>query len=384
MEQIILGLIIGGVIGFFIHKFLFANKNQVPQEIVNKLNTEVSDFKTKLEVKDKELELTKSHLKDQLSFKSEMLENVSKSVTEVTQKEQKPYIAEMTKESQRLNTELQKLEQQKEKLDLKEKEITQMHSQYLIKKEYNASVRGLNSQQVMERVIKSSGYEPGKHVLFDKKIDGINGRPDATLIYPKGKKICCDSKAPLAKFDELIDAGRKGDEEKIKSLKNDFGKAIIDHINWLAGKEYQKAKNSEDYILMFLPSAEHEQMARECVQFWQKDLDKYAQEKKIYVVSPNTFTPYIQTIYDLWQTHENTESVEETLYIVKNAFNAAKIFAEKIIRTKEKISSAYNEADGLERSYKSTFKNATKKVEEAGYSDDNVVKIKEIFDKKDD
>lgn len=384
MEQLIIILLVGIVVGFFIYKFFFANKKIESVEIITQLKKEISDYKIKLGVKESELELTKKHLKEQLTFKSEMLDKVSKSVSEATQKEQKPYILEMSKEAQRLNTESQKIEQQKEKLEIKEREITQMHSQFLIKKEYNASVRGLNSQQVMERVIKSSGYESGKHVLFDKKIEGIKGRPDATLLYPKGRKICCDSKAPLAKFDELVDAGRKGDEDKIKSLKTDFGKAIIDHINWLSGKEYQKAKNSEDFILMFLPSSEHEQMARECVQLYQKDLDQYAQEKNICVVSPNTFTPYIQTAYAIWQMHENSESAEETINVVKNAFNAAKILSEKILKTKDKIGSAYDEAESLEKSYNSTFKKATKRVEEAGYSDDNVIKIKNQIEKNED
>lgn len=384
MEQIILILITGIIIGFLIHKIFFSKKNNNSPELINNLQKEINEYKTKLEVKENELEITKKHYLEQLSFKSEMLDNVSKSITEVTQKEQKPYIVEMAKEAQRLNTATQNIEKQKEKVEMKERELSQMHAQYLIKREYNASVRGLDSQQVMERVIKSSGYVPGKHVIFDKKIDGIKGRPDATLIYPKERKICCDSKAPLAKFDQLVDAGRQGNDEKIKSLKVEFGKAVIDHINWLSSKEYQKAKNSEDFILMFLPSSEHEHMARECVQLWQKDLDRYAQDKNIYVVSPNTFTPYIQTAYSIWQLHENAESAEETLNIVKNAFNAAKILQEKIVRTKSKIGSAYEEAEGLEKSYNSTFKNATKKVEEAGYSDENVVTIKKHIEKRED
>ena len=59
----------------------------------------------------------------------------------------------------------------------------------------------------MERIITSSGYEVGKSVIFNKKQDGINGIPDATLIYPSSRKICADAKAPLGKFDQIIDAG---------------------------------------------------------------------------------------------------------------------------------------------------------------------------------
>ena len=115
-----------------------------------------------------------------------------------------------------------------------------------------------------------------------------------------------DAKAPLAQFDSIIDAGQKGDEERIKKLKTEFGKKIIDHIDWLSGRKYETAKNAEDYVLMFLPSAVHEQMARESVNLFQKDLDEYARNKKIYVVGPSTLTPYVQTASALWQMHENT------------------------------------------------------------------------------
>ena len=104
MEQIILILITGIIIGFLIHKIFFSKKNNNSPELINNLQKEINEYKTKLEVKENELEITKKHYLEQLSFKSEMLDNVSKSITEVTQKEQKPYIVEMAKEAQRLNT----------------------------------------------------------------------------------------------------------------------------------------------------------------------------------------------------------------------------------------------------------------------------------------
>ena len=80
----------------------------------------------------------------------------------------------------------------------------------------------------------------------------------------------------------------------------------------LALSEDEKAKKFEDYLLMFLPSSVHEQMARECVQLFQKDLDEQARKKKIYCQSRN-ITPYVQNAYALWTLHENTQSAEETL-----------------------------------------------------------------------
>lgn len=378
-----ISLLFGATLIYLYYRKKISNLVDENLEIKKNLDStkeKLNESEAKNLVKDKEIELITKNSSEKLEFKNQMIEAVGKSVAETTQKEQKPYITELAKEAQRLNTESQKIEQQKKDQELKEKEIMRMHAEANIKKEYSSSARGLDCQQVMERIIMSSGYERGKSVIFDKKQDGIKGRPDATLIYPLGRKICCDAKAPLGKFDEIIDAGQKGDEEKIKKLKSEFGKKIIDHVDWLSGKEYERAKNSEDYILMFLPSAVHEQMARECTQLYQKDLDQYAHSKKIYVVSPGTFTPYVQSAYALWQMHENTQSAEDTLKIVRKAFDAARILAEKIVSTKKQIGTAYKGAEELEKSYNSTFQQATKKVSESGYSDENVIKIKKLYE----
>lgn len=380
-----LGLFLGAtLIHFFNRKKIsdLTNENLEIKKDLNITKEKLNETEADNLVKDKEIELINKNSSEKLEFKNQMIEAVGKSVSETTQKEQKPYLIELAKEAQRVNTELQKVEQQKKELELKDKEIMRMHAQANMKKEYDPIARGLDCQQVMERIIMSSGYERGKSVIFDKKQDGIEGRPDATLIYPLGRKICCDAKAPLAKFNEIIDAGQKGDEEKIKKLKGEFGKKIIDHIDWLSGKEYERAKNSEDYILMFLPSAVHEQMARECTQLHQKDLDQYAHKKNIYVVSPGTFTPYVQNAYALWQMHENTMSAEETLKVVKQAFSAARILAEKIVITKKQIGTAYKGAEDLEKSYNSTFQQATKKVADSGYDDENIEKLKKIHSKQ--
>ena len=82
--------------------------------------------------------------------------------------------------------------------------------------------------------------------------------------------------------------------------------------------------------------------------------------------------------------HENTQSAEDTLKIVRKAFDAARILAEKIVSTKKQISTAYKGAEDLEKSYNSTFQQATKKISEYGYHDENVVKLKEIHEKQND
>ena len=344
---------------------------------IDAIKAKLTEAEKRVSVRDAEIKLISESMADKLKFKDEMLEVIASQTADG----QKPYLEELIKDSQRLKEEATKIEKQKSENDLKERELLRLQAEANIKKEYSSTARGLDCQQVMERIITSSGYEVGKSVIFNKKQDGIKGIPDATLIYPSSRKICVDAKSPLGKFDEIIDAGLKGNDQEIKKLKIEFGKKILDHLDWLSGRGYERAKNSEDYILMFLPSSVHEQMARECVQLFQKDLDEQARKKKIYIVSPGTFTPYVQNAYALWTLHENTQSAEETLAIVRKAFNAARILGTKILNTKKQIKTAYDGAKELETSYNSTFIRASDQVTDTGYKDENVVKIKELGDK---
>ena len=375
MEPTILGIAIGVVIGFLIHKYMFSRKNEQSPEAINQLNSEINEYKTKLEVKDKELELQESNYKSLLAFKEEMLKEVAKSVKDTTQDEQAPYIKKLIEETEKVKNDAAQLENEKKDFERDKKLAERKNDEALIKGKYSINVRGVNSEDVMQQVILNSGFVEGKNVQFRKKQDGIAGIPDATLIYPKGRKVICDSKAPLDKFDEIIEAGQIGDKDKITRLNSEFGKNVINHIDDLSGKNYQEAKDSMDFIIMFLPSETHVHVARECVQLHQKDLDEYAMEKNILIVGPSSFYPYVNKINELWKHHENIENRDKALKILKGAFKAIRIVAEKIERTKRKINDAADEAEDLDKSYNSTFKRAAEKVQETDYSDEEIDKV---------
>ena len=375
MEQILLGIAIGVVIGFLIHKYIVNKKDAQSPELIKKLELEANELRTKLEVKDKELELQKTNHQEQIAFKEEMLNEISKSVKDTTKDEQAPYITKLIEQTEKVKNDAAQLENDKKDFERDKKLAERKNDEALIKGKYSINVRGVNSEDVMQQVILNSGFVEGKNVQFRKKQDGISGIPDATLNYPKGRKVICDSKAPLDKFDEIIEAGQIGDKDKIAKLKSEFGKSVISHIDDLSRKEYQKAKDSMDFIIMFLPSETHVHVARECIQLHQKDLDEYAMDKNIMIVGPSSFYPYVSKINELWKHHENIESRDKALKILKSAFKAIRIVAEKIDRTKRKINDAADEAEDLDKSYNSTFKRAAEKVQETDYSDEEIDKV---------
>ena len=387
MEQVMLGLAIGVVIGFLIHKYVFSKKNMQSHEMISQLELSLNEYKTKVEVKDREIQLQESNHQGMLAFKEDMIKEVASSVKDTTQEEQKPYITTLIREAEKIKSDSVKLESDKKDFERDKKLAERKNDEALIKGKYSINVRGVNAEDVMQQVILNSGFVKGKNVQFQKKQYGISGIPDATLIYPGGRKVICDSKAPLDKFDEIIEAGQNGDRDTIVRLNSEFGKNVIKHIDSLSIKDYQKAKDSMNFIIMFLPSETHVHAARECVQLHQKDLDEYAMDKNIMIVGPSSFYPYINQINELWKQHENIETQDQALKILKEGFRSVRILADRIEGTKTKINAAAAEVEALDKSYNSTFIRAAEKVNDTGFSDeeiDKVLKDKSIIsDKKD-
>ena len=376
MEFLIIGAGIGLVFGVAITRLFFPKKYYETKEIYDEeLVNNFNSLKTDYEVLKKELEMNIARKNEMLDFKNDMLREVKSTVKETTQEGQAPYIKKLISDSENVKSQLVDLENKKKDLERDKQLAERKNDEALLKGKYSINVRGVNSEDVMQQVILNSGFIEGKNVWFRKKQAGINGIPDATLTYPKGRKVICDSKAPLDKFDEIIEAGQIGDRDKITKLNAEFGKNVIKHVDDLSSKNYQKAVNSMDFVIMFLPSENHVRIARDCVQLHQKNLDDYAFEKNILVVGPSSFYPYVSKINELWKHHENIATQDNTLKVIKFAFKAIRILSELVDKTRKKIDEAARAAEDLDKSYNSTFTRAAEKVKDAGFSDDEIDKI---------
>ena len=376
MEFLIIGAGIGLVFGVAITRLFFPKKYYETKEIYDEeLVNNFNSLKTDYEVLKKELEMNIARKNEMLDFKNDMLREVKSTVKETTQEGQAPYIKKLITDSENVKSQLVDLENKKKDLERDKQLAERKNDEALLKGKYSINVRGVNSEDVMQQVILNSGFIEGKNVWFRKKQAGINGIPDATLTYPKGRKVICDSKAPLDKFDEIIEAGQIGDRDKITKLNAEFGKNVIKHVDDLSSKNYQKAVNSMDFVIMFLPSENHVRIARDCVQLHQKNLDDYAFEKNILVVGPSSFYPYVSKINELWKHHENIATQDNTLKVIKFAFKAIRILSELVDKTRKKIDEAARAAEDLDKSYNSTFTRAAEKVKDAGFSDDEIDKI---------
>jgi DNA recombination protein RmuC len=104
------------------------------------------------------------------------------------------------------------------------------------------------------------------------------------------KLIPIDAKFPLDNFERMVDA--QGDAERELHEKA-FGRDVKGHIDAIAQKYVKPAEGTYDFAFMYLPV---EGIYYELVCGRTGQLLAYAHDRRVFPVSPTTFTAYLQVI----------------------------------------------------------------------------------------
>ena len=103
------------------------------------------------------------------------------------------------------------------------------------------------------------------------------------------KLVPVDAKFPLDNFERLVEA----DEAERALHERAFARDLKGHVDAIAQKYIRPAENTFDFALMYLPS---ESVYYELVCGKTGELLKYAHGKRVFPVSPTTFTSQLQVI----------------------------------------------------------------------------------------
>ena len=186
------------------------------------------------------------------------------------------------------------------------------------KLEYSGNLRGQQGEAALKKIINQSTiYIENKNVFYGKEIPGTREKPDVRIQPTEDTMIIADSKAPLFEFDEYFEAMENDDKQKIQQLKTAVAEKIIERIKELAKKKYSEAECAFEHVLLFLPTEQHVQVAREATQLLQKDLDEYAFERKIIITGPRNFSRDLNWAEKLLQMKKTYDSENATLKMMK-------------------------------------------------------------------
>ena len=181
--------------------------------------------------------------------------------------------------------------------------------------------QGIWGEMVLYKVLELSGLR--EDVEYKKEVnlkqDNKTYRPDVIVYLPDNREVIIDAKTSLNAYQEYI---ATNDESYIKS----HIQAIKNHIKTLADKKYENLEgvNSLDFVFMFVPIENALMLALEN----DKELFEFAFKNRVLLVSPTTLLAALRAIESSWRYERQIKNIQEVIKSAENLYDKVRGFTE--------------------------------------------------------
>lgn len=192
-------------------------------------------------------------------------------------------------------------------------------------------------KDLLEQVIPRDSFVMQYKFRSGNVVDAIIKTRDK--IYP------IDSKFPLENFNKIE---KTKDEKEKKQLAREFISDVRKHIRSVSDKYIVPEEGTVDFAIMYIPS---ESLYYEVITKYNEELNNYAIERKVFLVSPNSFFYFLRTVMLGMEGQKLEENSKKILELLQTLQKDNKIFGEglsildrHVTNTKnsmEKVSSQY-------------------------------------------
>lgn len=395
---IVIGLIIGGVVGFYLGKSrsaarvasleteLYASKEQLKtmeQELAaaeevreeNKnLNAQISALNEKLKAEGEKLEWVgeaENYLKDAFkALASSVLESNAdeflkrareqldtllarvKGDLSTHKEELKGLVGPLSKSLEELDKQVRELESKREGAyktleqhlnDLAKAQEELQTSNIELKQALKApTARGRWGEFQLRRVVEMAGM--AEHVDFDEQVTTDEGRPDMIVYMPNNGILPVDSKAPqMEAFFSAVEA--QDDSTRNKHLK-ELVRTMQQRVKELSNRSYwSHFDRAPEFVVMYVPS----EACLSTVFQLDPQLFENAARQHVLITSPVTLLAVLRAVAYGWQQHEIAESAREITEAALELYRRFNKFLEHFQKTGTRLSQAveaYNSAVG--------------------------------------
>ncbi len=190
---------------------------------------------------------------------------------------------------------------------------------------------------VLEKVLEMSGLRKGEEYKIQAGIS--EGRPDATVFLPEGRRVYIDAKTSFASWDSYVNA--QTEEEKEVYLKQ-FTDSVKSHITGLAKREYSADEKSPDYVLMFIPiEGCYSMMFCENCTLW-----NLAWKNGIMPVSPSTLLAALKIINSFYVVDRQNKNAMEISTICAGMLDKFAALLQDLLKIRTNLESTLKKLNG--------------------------------------
>lgn len=203
-------------------------------------------------------------------------------------------------------------------------------------------VRGSWGETQLKRVAEIAGMV--ERCDFDLQLTGKAGdktvRPDMRVNLAEGKHLYVDAKVPLTAF---LDAAEAADDEQARTEHlARYARHVKGHVDALSAKQYWKAAETPEFVVLFLPNEAFFAVALEQV----PDLYDYAAARDVVLATPTTLIGMLRAVAYGWKQAALAESAAEVFKLGRELHEKLGLMGSRVDRLGRALRgavTAYNE-----------------------------------------
>jgi DNA recombination protein RmuC len=202
-------------------------------------------------------------------------------------------------------------------------------------------IRGSWGETQLKRVAEIAGMMErcDFDLQYTAKADERTVRPDMKVNLAEGKHIFVDSKVPLSAF---LDAAETDDERLKAEYLLKYAKNVKAHVDQLSSKQYWKAAETPEFVVLFLPNEIFFATALDQI----PDLYEYAGHRDVVLATPTTLIGMLRAVAYGWKQAALAESAAEVFKLGRELHEKLGLMGnrfDKLGRALRTSVNAYNE-----------------------------------------
>ena len=197
-------------------------------------------------------------------------------------------------------------------------------------------MQGIFGETILENILREEGLREGHDYDAECWLRDKNGnrivneetgrkmRPDFALHFPDKTDVLIDAKVSLSALSDWF--GAQTEEQRADAARRNL-ESVLNHVEELAGKEYQKyvvGRKTLDYVIMFIPNYGAYQLAK----MEDKEIFAKAFRRNVLITTEETLIPFLRLIRTAWVQKEQIENISGIVKAAQDMVDRVGLFCQ--------------------------------------------------------